>query len=376
MVGYLELNRITALHGGEIAEAVRKTVESGWYLHGEETKAFEREYAEYIGTNHCIGCGNGLDALTLIFRAYKEMNILNDGDEVIVPANTFIASILSITENNLVPVFVEPDINTLQIDETKIENAITSRTRAILLVHLYGRCAYSDTIGEICKRHDLKLIEDNAQAHGCLCQNSYVYSNKHTGSIGDAAGHSFYPGKNLGALGDAGAITTNDNELADTIRSLGNYGSSKKYVFDYCGRNSRIDEIQSAVLRIKLRYLDEENKRRKEIANRYEEEINLPDLRITPNGNRDNVYHIFPVFSQYRDKLQEQLLLSGIQTMIHYPIPPHRQNCYSKFASLQLPITERIHREELSLPCHPAMTYNEVSQVINAVNKINSNMKI
>lgn len=376
MVGYLELNRITALHGGEIAEAVRKTVESGWYLHGEETEAFEREYAEYIGTNHCIGCGNGLDALTLIFRAYKEMNILNDGDEVIVPANTFIASILSITENNLVPVFVEPDINTLQIDETKIENAITSRTRAILLVHLYGRCAYSDTIGDICKRHDLKLIEDNAQAHGCLCQNSYVYSNKHTGSIGDAAGHSFYPGKNLGALGDAGAITTNDDEFADTIRSLGNYGSSKKYVFDYCGRNSRIDEIQSAVLRIKLRYLDEDNKRRKEIANRYEKEINLPDLRITPNGNRDNVYHIFPVFSPYRDKLQEQLLLSGIQTMIHYPIPPHRQKCYSKFASLQLPITERIHREELSLPCHPAMTYNEVSQVINAVNKINSNMKI
>lgn len=376
MVGYLELNRITALHGGEIAEAVRKTVESGWYLHGEETEAFEREYAEYIGTNHCIGCGNGLDALTLIFRAYKEMSILNDGDEVIVPANTFIASILSITENNLVPVFVEPDINTLQIDETKIENAITSRTRAILLVHLYGRCAYSDTIGEICKRHDLKLIEDNAQAHGCLCQNSYVYSNKHTGSIGDAAGHSFYPGKNLGALGDAGAITTNDDEFADTIRSLGNYGSSKKYVFDYCGRNSRIDEIQSAVLRIKLRYLDEDNKRRKEIANRYEKEINLPDLRITPNGNRDNVYHIFPVFSPYRDKLQEQLLLSGIQTMIHYPIPPHRQKCYSKFASLQLPITERIHKEELSLPCHPAMTYNEVSQVINAVNKINSNMKI
>lgn len=376
MVGYLELNRITALHGGEIAEAVRKTVESGWYLHGEETKAFEREYAEYIGTNHCIGCGNGLDALTLIFRAYKEMNILNDGDEVIVPANTFIASILSITENNLVPVFVEPDINTLQIDETKIENAITSRTRAILLVHLYGRCAYSDTIGDICKRHNLKLIEDNAQAHGCLCQNSYVYSNKHTGSIGNAAGHSFYPGKNLGALGDAGAITTNDDELADTIRSLGNYGSSKKYVFDYCGRNSRIDEIQSAVLRIKLRYLDEDNKRRKEIANRYEKEINLPDLRITPNGNRDNVYHIFPVFSPYRDKLQEQLLLSGIQTMIHYPIPPHRQKCYSKFASLQLPITERIHREELSLPCHPAMTYNEVSQVINAVNKINNNIKI
>lgn len=376
MVGYLELNRITALHGREIAEAVRKTVESGWYLHGEETKAFEREYAEYIGTNHCIGCGNGLDALTLIFRAYKEMSILNDGDEVIVPANTFIASILSITENNLVPVFVEPDINTLQIDETKIENAITSRTRAVLLVHLYGRCAYSDTIGEICKRHDLKLIEDNAQAHGCLCQNSYVYSNKHTGSIGDAAGHSFYPGKNLGALGDAGAITTNDDEFADTIRSLGNYGSSKKYVFDYCGRNSRIDEIQSAVLRIKLRYLDEDNKRRKEIANRYEKEINLPDLRITPNGNRDNVYHIFPVFSPYRDKLQEQLLLSGIQTMIHYPIPPHRQKCYSKFASQQLPITERIHKEELSLPCHPAMTYNEVSQVINAVNKINNNIKI
>ena len=247
MIKYLELKLVTAQHGSEISEAVQRVVDSGWYLQGAENKAFCEEFASFIGTTHCIGCGNGLDALTLILRAYKEMGIMEDGDEVIVPANTYIATILAITENNLKPVLVEPRIDTFQIDDTRIEEAITPRTRAIMIVHLYGKCAYTDRIGDICRRHNLRLIEDNAQAHGCK------YGNRRTGSLGDAAAHSFYPGKNLGALGDGGAVTTNDTELAETIAALANYGSSRKYVFDYKGRNSRLDEVQAAVLRVKLR---------------------------------------------------------------------------------------------------------------------------
>ena len=235
MIKYLELKRVTAQHGSEISEAVQRVVDSGWYLQGAENKAFCEEFASFIGTAHCVGCGNGLDALTLILRAYKEMGIMEDGDEVIVPANTYIATILAITENNLKPVLVEPRIDTFQIDDTRIEEAITPRTRAIMIVHLYGKCAYTDHIGDICRRHNLRLIEDNAQAHGCY------FGNRHTGSLGDAAAHSFYPGKNLGALGDGGAVTTNDTELAETIAALANYGSSRKYVFDYKGRNSRLD---------------------------------------------------------------------------------------------------------------------------------------
>ena len=260
MIEYLSLQKINALHEQEIVEAVEKVVRSGWYLHGQVSERFERHYADFIGTRHCIGCGNGLDALTLIFRAYKELGVLHDGDEILVPANTFVASILSITENGLQPILVEPDYETLEIDERLIESHITDRTRALLLVHLYGRCAYTDEVAEQCRRHGLLLIEDNAQAHGCR------YGNKRTGSLGHAAAHSFYPGKNLGAMGDAGAVTTNDDQLAQMVRALGNYGSSRKYVFDYVGRNSRLDEIQAALLDVKLKYLDEDNKRRQRLS--------------------------------------------------------------------------------------------------------------
>jgi len=307
---------------------------------------------------------NGLDALILIIRAYKEMGLMHDGDEVIVPANTYIASILAITENGLTPVLVEPDIETLEIDDRLIEDAITPRTKAVMIVHLYGRCAYTDKIGDICRKHGLKLIEDNAQAHGCRFK-----SGKRTGSLGDAAGHSFYPGKNLGAFGDGGAVTTDDGELAKVVRTLANYGSSKKYVFDYCGRNSRLDEIQAAVLSVKLRHLDEDNEVRRQIARYYMEHISNPavTLPLVPDWNA-NVFHVFPILCERRDELQEYLKENGVQTIIHYPIPPHKQKCYSEWNGLSLPITERIHREELSLPMSPAMTAEQVHTVCEAIN--------
>ena len=356
---YLDLKAINKPY----EHAADEVLQSGWYLKGEATHRFEQHYAEYIGTRHCIGCGNGLDALTLIFRAYKEMGLMQEGDEVIVPANTYIASILSITENRLTPVLVEPDINTLQIDDRLIEQAITQRTRAIMIVHLYGRCAYTDRIGELCQKYNLKLIEDNAQAHGCL------YGEKRTGSLGDAAGHSFYPGKNLGALGDAGAVTTNDEVLARAISSLGNYGSSKKYVFDYQGYNSRIDEIQAAILDIKLKYLDKENARRKEIASLYINKVKNPKILIPNSDDRDCVWHIFPVLCAKRDELQKYLLEHGVETQIHYPIPPHKQKCYSEWSKLSFPITEQIHAQELSIPCNQAMTQKEVDTIIDLLNQ-------
>ncbi len=361
VIKYLELKKVTALHGAEIHAAVDAVIDGGWYLQGEANARFEADYAHYIGTPHCVGCANGLDALTLIFRSYIEMGVMHPGDEVIVPANTYIASILSITENGLVPVLVEPDSETLQIDDARIEQAITAKTRAIMIVHLYGRCAYTARIGAICKVYGLKLIEDNAQAHGCM------YEGRRTGSLGDAAGHSFYPGKNLGALGDAGAVTTADGDLAGVVRAVANYGSARKYEFDYLGRNSRLDEIQAAVLAVKLRYLDAENCVRKEIARRYMSEICQSSVRI-PHTVRDNVFHIFPVFCADRDRLQRHLLEAGIETVIHYPVPPHRQRCYAGWGALQLPLTEQIHREELSLPLNPALTADEVAQVIDAVN--------
>lgn len=364
MISYLDLKRVTAMHAEEIRRAVDGVVASGWYLQGEQTQAFEAEYARYIGTDHCVGCGNGLDALTLTLRAYKEMGALDEGDEVIVPANTYIATILAITENGLRPVLVEPKAETFQIDDSLIERSITSRTRAIMIVHLYGHCAYTERIGEICKRHDLLLIEDNAQAHGCRTSDGGM-----TGSLGDAACHSFYPGKNMGALGDAGAVTTNDGRLAETVRSLANYGSARKYVFDYIGRNSRIDELQAAVLRVKLRHLDSDNARRHAIALRYIQEMRNPAIHVpTEDFAESNVFHIFPVLCSQRDRLQRHLADNGIQTIIHYPIPPHRQKCYAGMAHLALPITERIHREELSLPLNQALTDEEVGDIIKAVN--------
>ena len=379
MIPYLPLKKVTASHLEEIEAAIAKVVESGWYLKGEATERFENDYAAYIGTQYCVGCGNGLDALSLIFRAYKELGVMDDGDEVIVPANTFIASILSISENRLRPVLVEPRIDTLEIDDSRIEEAITPRTRAILLVHLYGRCAYTEKIGELCRKYHLKLVEDNAQAHGCRYNiQPSMFGPQRTGSLGHAAAHSFYPGKNLGALGDAGAVTTDDERLASMVRSLGNYGSEKKYVFDHKGMNSRIDELQAAVLGVKLKYLDEDNARRKAIAERYISEIVNPKITIpgAVHGKKasaiyalgDNVWHIFPILCHNRTVLQKYLLDNGVHTAIHYPIPPHKQKAYVKWSTLTLPITEAIHQQELSLPCNQTMSDDDVSEVIRLVN--------
>lgn len=373
MIKFLDLKKVTESHREEIEKATLRVVNSGWYLQGEENKNFERDFAEFIGTGHAVGCANGLDALILIFRALIELKRLKPGDEVIVPANTYIASILSITENGLVPVLVEPDRESLQIDPDLIGQSITPRTKAILIVHLYGRCAYNERIAEICKRHDLILIEDNAQAHGCL------YGDRRTGSLGIAAAHSFYPGKNLGALGDGGAVTTSDPELAEAIRTLANYGSSEKYIFRYQGRNSRLDEIQAAVLDVKLSYLDEDNEKRRQIARIYFNGITNPDV-VLPGKDLyfsqdpdkkapvDNVYHIFPVLTDHRDSLQSYLKKNGVQTLIHYPVPPHRQECYKDWASLSLPVTESIHDRELSLPMSPVMTAEEARRVVDLIN--------
>ena len=369
-IPFLSLQDVTALHGAEINEAVTRVVNNGWYLQGEGNKRFEENYSKFIGTKYCIGCANGLDALIWIFRAYIEMGVMQPGDEVIVPANTYIASILAITENGLVPVLVEPKPETLEIDDDKIENAITERTKSILIVHLYGRCAYTDNIGELCKKYNLKLVEDNAQAHGCC------FRTKVTGSIGDAAGHSFYPGKNLGALGDGGAVTTNDPELAAAVRALANYGSQKKYVFKYTGRNSRLDEIQAAVLDVKLKYLIEDNAHRKLVGNYYYDHINNPLITL-PIRLQDvnNVYHLFPIIvgGGKRDALHDYLEQNGVGTVIHYPIAPHKQECYAKedwnTPQLSLPITERLADEELSLPIGPAIGLKEVEFVVDLINK-------
>ena len=370
-IPFLSLREVTALHGNEINEAVSSVVNEGWYLQGKKNEQFEQHYAEFIGTKYCVGCANGLDALIWIFRAYIEMGVMQSGDEVIVPANTYIATILAITENGLNPILIEPKPNTLEIDDSLIESAITSKTKAIALVHLYGRNAYTDKIGEICKKYNLKLIEDNAQAHGCKHVDGRV-----TGSIGDAAGHSFYPGKNLGALGDGGAVTTNDEKLAKAVRALANYGSQKKYVFKYTGRNSRLDEIQAAVLDVKLKYLVEDNLHRKEVAHYYYEHINnplitLPDLL----PDEQNAYHLFPIIvgEGKRDALHDYLEQNGVGTVIHYPIAPHKQECYAKekwnIPQLVLPITERLADEELSLPIGPAITMEEIALVANLINR-------
>ena len=369
-IPFLSLKDVTALHGEEINEAVSRVVNGGWYLQGQENEQFEKHYSEFIGTGYTIGCANGLDALIWIFRAYIELGIMQPGDEVIVPANTYIATILAITENGLKPVLCEPKLNTLEIDDDLIEGLITPKTKAIAIVHLYGRIAYTEKIGDLCKKYHLKLIEDNAQAHGCKFADGRM-----TGSIGDAAGHSFYPGKNLGALGDAGAVTTNDPELAAAVRALANYGSQKKYVFKYAGRNSRLDEIQAAVLDVKLKYLVEDNQHRKEVAHYYYEHIShplitLPDLL----PDEQNAYHLYPILVSEgkRDALHDYLEQHGVGTVCHYPIAPHKQECYAKadwnMPQLSLPITERLADEELSLPIGPAIKLEEVAYVCNLLN--------
>ncbi len=364
MIPFLSLKDVTALYEAEINEAVARVVHSGWYLQGPENEAFEKNYSQFIGTKYTIGCANGLDALIWIFRAYIEMGVMKPGDEVIVPANTYIATILAITENGLVPVLVEPDINTLQIDDSLIEEAITPRTRAITIVHLYGRLAWTEKIAHLCKKHNLKLIEDNAQAHGCQTPDGRV-----TGSLGDAAGHSFYPGKNLGALGDGGAVTTNDSELARVVRTLANYGSSRKYVFDYTGRNSRLDEIQAAVLNVKLRHLADANNARRAIAGRYIKGIKNPLIAMPVTlPAEQNVFHLFPVLCERRDELQAYLQENGVQTIIHYPIPPHKQVCYKEWNDVSLPITEAIHARELSLPIGPAISIEDADKVVEIIN--------
>lgn len=369
-IPFLSLKDVTALHGSEIEAAVSRVVRNGWYLQGEENERFETDYARFIGTKFCIGCANGLDALIWIFRAYVEMGVMQPGDEIIVPANTFIATFLSITENGLVPVPVEPRTDTLELDDAAIETHITERTRAIVIVHLYGRNAYTDKIGFLCRKYGLKLIEDNAQAHGCQAENGQV-----TGSIGDAAGHSFYPGKNLGALGDGGAITTNDSDLASAVRALANYGSQRKYVFKYTGRNSRLDEIQAAVLDVKLKYLNDDNAHRQEIAALYYSHLSHPFVSLPKwLPNSQNVYHLFPILvgNGRRDDLQSYLANNGVGTVIHYPIPPHRQECYAieswNTPELSLPITERLAAEELSLPIGPALSFKDAMEVVRLVN--------
>ena len=414
-IPFLSLKDVTAKYADEIHEAVLRVVDSGWYLQGKENEQFEKHYADYIGSRHCIGCANGLDALIWIFRAYIEMGVMQPGDEVIVPANTYIATILAITENGLVPVLVEPRKDTLQIDDSLIEERITDRTKAICIVHLYGRLAYTEKIGELCKKYNLKLVEDNAQAHGCKTNlpslqggelpglGSSKRSNsgeRHydqekaggrlTGSLGDAAGHSFYPGKNLGALGDGGAVTTDDDELAAAIRALANYGSQKKYVFKYTGRNSRLDEIQAAVLDVKLRHLDDDLKARQAIANYYYDHINNPLITLPKRlPDTENVYHLFPILvkgdqaigrlgdkavGNLRDKLQAYLSENGVDTVIHYPIPPHLQECYKNHPSLRgrdgdRLITEMLADCELSLPISPTMTQEEAAEVVRLVNE-------
>lgn len=363
MVKLLDLQAITAMHGDEYKEAVNRVIDSGWFLQGNENKQFEADYAKYIGTDNCIAVANGLDALYLLMRGYKEMGLMQDGDEIIVPANTYIATIIAITRNNLVPVLVEPTWEHLEIDVDQIEKHITPKTKGVMIVHLYGRIAYNDKLGEICKKYGLKLMEDCAQSHGC------VWKGVKTGALGDSAAHSFYPGKNLGAFGDAGAVTTNDAELASVIRALANYGSQKKYVFKYVGMNSRMSEPDAAVLDVKLKYLDEDNAKRQQLAAYYYEHINNPLITLPKRiADENNVYHQFPILCERRDELQQYLTENGIQTLIHYPIPPHKQECYKEWNERSYPITEKIHAQELSIPMNQVLTMEEAEEVVRVIN--------
>lgn len=365
MIKFLDLQKINLLYQQEIEQKLVDVFRSGWYLMGEEVKNFENNLAYYIGAKHAIGVANGLDALRLIFRAYIELGMMKAGDEVIVPANTYIASILALSDNGLVPVLVEPDNTTFNLDITKIEDAITAKTKAILVVHLQGRIVFNEELKTIAAKHNLKIVEDNAQAIGATWQDIK------SGNLGDAAGFSFYPGKNLGALGDAGAVTTNDDDLAKTIRAIANYGSNQKYVNIYKGLNSRLDELQAAVLDVKLKYIDQENETRRKIAKRFITEINNPKIILPENpiDESEHVWHVFVVRCNEREALQNYLSDKGIQTIIHYPIPPHQQEAYKELGDLSFPITEAMHNEVLSLPISSILTDEEVSEIINVVNQ-------
>lgn len=364
MIKFLDLQKINLQYQNEIEAKLLEVFRSGWYLMGNQLSNFEKNLSDYIGVKHSIGVANGLDALRLILRAYIELGVMNIGDEIIVPSNTYIASILAISDNGLIPVLVEPEINTYNIDILKIEEKITPKTKGILIVHLQGRIVFSDLLKEIAKKHNLKIIEDNAQTIGA------EWNGIKSGNLGDAAGFSFYPGKNLGALGDAGAVTTNDDDLMKAIRALANYGSNQKYVNIYKGLNSRLDEIQAAVLDIKLKYIDNENKIRRKIAKRFIDEIKNPAIILPeyPADENEHVWHVFVIRSEKRDELQAYLTENGIQTLIHYPIPPHKQEAYKDWNNLSFPISEKIHAEVLSLPISPVMNEPEISKIISALN--------
>lgn len=359
MIKFLDLHEINERFREEIDNRIKQVLDSGWYLLGNQDKEFENNFAQYCGTKYCIGCANGLDALNLIIRAYG----FGKGDEIIVPANTYIASILAISENGCTPVLVEPDLNTYNINPDLIEEKITDKTKAIMVVHLYGQAVEMEKIWAIAKKYNLKVIEDSAQAHGA------IYQGKRTGNLGDASGFSFYPGKNLGCMGDGGAVTTNDDELAAKIRAIANYGSHKKYCNLYKGVNSRLDELQAGILDVKLKYLDQDNERRRDVAKYYlknikNEKVILPKY----NGDNSHVFHVFAVRVENRKQFQEYLIANDVQTLIHYPTPPHKQEAYKEWNHLSFPVTEKIHNEIISLPISPVMTQEEVKKVVETVN--------
>jgi dTDP-4-amino-4,6-dideoxygalactose transaminase len=363
MIPFLDLKEINAQYQQELKEACARVIDSGWYLNGNELTTFEKEFSAYCATDYCVGVANGLDALTLTLRAWKELGKLKDGDEVIVQANTYIASILAITENNLTPVLVEPNESTFNLCPNSVKQAITPKTKVILPVHLYGQISPMPELMKIAQEHDLLVLEDCAQAHGAEIKG------KKAGNWGHAGAFSFYPGKNLGALGDAGAVTTNDLELAETIKALGNYGSKKKYENIYQGGNSRLDEIQAAMLRVKLKYLDEDTHKRRTIAEYYVMNMNNNLIELPScNAIDEHAFHLFVVRSEYREQLQEFLAGSGVQSLIHYPIPPHKQQAYSIFNQISLPITELIHEQVLSLPISPTLTQSEAEIIVSLCN--------
>ncbi|MCL2652034.1 MAG: DegT/DnrJ/EryC1/StrS family aminotransferase [Candidatus Azobacteroides sp.] len=372
MIKFLDLQKINAQYAGELKQAASEVIDSGWFLQGERVKTFERQLGDYLGVNHVVTCANGLDALRLILKAYIESGVMSEGDEVIVPANTFIASILAITDNRLKPVMVEPDIQTYNLNISLIEKAITQRTKAIMVVHLYGRVCWSDELENLAKKYNLKIIEDNAQAIGayCHCRLDPQSPAKRSGSLGDAAGNSFYPGKNLGALGDSGAVTTSDDDLASLVHALGNYGSREKYINEYQGLNSRMDEIQAAFLSVKLKQLDAENEIRRRIADFYVENIKNEKivLPLLPEHKDEHVHHLFVIRTEERDRLRMYLEDNGVQALIHYPVPPHKQKAYREWNEKRFPVTEKIHREVLTLPMSAVLTEDEVERVIDLLN--------